>query len=150
MTTFHLSNVNVALCASAHNCFAVCDNSVAWHWGHVCLFIHMILFGIDQAVCSLLPLPSFCPPTRLLFSASSHKLKAGQGVLYPFLLVLVCCQLTCFDNPFFKFFFLTSFIYFTLHPFLSPVFSCIFLPYCRSSFIPFLLLHRQFQFTSGS
>lgn len=90
ITTFHLSNVNVTLCASAHNCFAACDSSVDWHRDHVCLFIHMILFGIDRAVCSLLLLPSFCPPTLLLSSASSHNHKEGwEGhILFYFSLLL--------------------------------------------------------------
>lgn len=70
------------VCSSLHvehcsvvgvNDFAAGCTSAAWQPGRVPPVIHMILFGIDQAVVHPLPISSPCPPPVLLSSAP------GQG-----------------------------------------------------------------------
>lgn len=55
------------------NDFAAGCTSAVWQPGRVPSVIHMILFGIDQAVIHPLPISSPCPPPVLLSSAP------GQG-----------------------------------------------------------------------
>ena len=77
--------------AHTHSCLAVYDSSVAWQPGHVCLLIHMILFGIDRAVFQPLPLSSLCPPPLLLSSAPSQGwMEARMGCAKPSLCTLLC------------------------------------------------------------
>lgn len=147
-------------------------SSVAWQPGRVCPLIHMILFGIDQAVFHPLPFSSLCPPSLLLSSVPSQgwMVRKMECAKPSFVFCLACyvypdTSMSSLSALHFQYssFQVFSFIYLSPLPSVFPLhFPHYFfflihlrlpLPLCCSLCLSHplsLSLHRQFQFTSRS